>query len=258
MKQPTPPRTGATSRAAIPPQILLQLSRGEIETKTLSEGLAIDFVVLVKACKFNVPFPKAKQNLSFDIGIKERMRRVGAWMFEELGLEGIAEYCDHPSDTVRAWCAYAVAEQADLSLKTLLTQIKPFADDSHFGVREWAWIAVRDRIADEIELALNLFQSWTTQRSTNIRRFAIEATRPRGVWCAHIPMLKEQPEIALPLLTTVNSDPEKYVQDSVANWLNDASKTQPDWVRKVCTEWRETSPTKETERICHGSLRSLS
>ncbi len=44
---------------------------------------------------------------------------------------------------------------------------------------------------------------------------------------------------------------------SVANWLNDASKSQPDWVRDVCARWLRESPAKETAWIANHATRTL-
>lgn len=63
--------------------------------------------------------------------------------------------------------------------------------------------------------------------------------------------------MALPLLDAVKSDAHKYVQDSVSNWLNDASKTNPEWVRQVCATWTQQSDTKHTRRIVTRATRSL-
>ena len=61
--------------------------------------------------------------------------------------------------------------------------------------------------------------------------------------------MKQNPELGLTILEPLKSDKAKYVQDSVGNWLNDASKTQPDFVKNLCEKWKKESPTKETAYI---------
>jgi 3-methyladenine DNA glycosylase AlkC len=109
-----------------------------------------------------------------------------------------------------------------------------------------------------VDDAIGLLHPWVRDRDENIRRFASELTRPRGVWCAQIETLKAQPWRALPLLEPLKADPSRYVQNSVANWLNDASKTQAEWVDEVCRRWLARSRAPATEYIVRRACRSLS
>ena len=138
-----------------------------------------------------------------------------------------------------------------------LNQIKPLVADNHFGVREVVWMAIRPEIEKKLSKTIKFLVNWTEDENENIRRFTTEATRPRGVWCKHIDALKKRPELALPILENLKSDPSKYVQDSVGNWLNDAGKSKPSFVINLCKKWSKASPTKETEKIIKRAKRTI-
>jgi 3-methyladenine DNA glycosylase AlkC len=144
-----------------------------------------------------------------------------------------------------------------LPLPAKLDALRRFAADPHFGVREIAWTAMRDEVAGAVDEAVALLRPWVLDPNENIRRFASELTRPRGVWCAHIEPLKAEPWRGLPLLEPLKADPSRYVQKSVANWLNDAAKTQPQWVDEVCDRWSRESKAASTQYIARRARRSI-
>lgn len=252
------PRKGATRAADIPADVLAALSRGELQSATLAEGLALDQALLVRTA-FPHLSPQALKDMdaACQLGILKRMAGIGAALLQALGSNGIAQCQAHASDTVRGWACFMIGAQPGLDLPSRLTAIRPLADDAHFGVREWAWMAVRPHLAQELDAAIAHLVPWTQEPSERLRRFASEALRPRGVWCPHIPTLKRQPERALPILSPLRADSSAYVQDSVANWLNDAAKDHPDWVQALCAEWLQVQPTTATHRICQRALRNL-
>jgi len=249
-------RKGSSKRSDIPPDILAALNAGTLETATLAEGLAIDFRQLLSRVA-----PELREAdldaVRGEVGVTSRMRAAGVLLQSQLGIASFDRFAGHSSDTVRGWAAYLVGAVPKLTLKQRLTHIQSLADDTHFGTREWVWLAMRDRIAAEIPTAIQLLTPWTRSSSANIRRFASESTRPRGVWCAHIAVLKAEPELGMSILEPLRSDSSKYVRDSVANWLNDAGKTQPDWVRQLCHRWTKESPTAETAMIVKRAMRNL-
>lgn len=226
-----------SSPAEVPPELRRQLNRGEIESATLGEGLAVDFTTLLRTLDVDC-------DIDPGLGITKRMTLAAEAL---LDFDGDLER--HPSDTVRGWAAFRAGLRPGWTLEQRLEAVRPLAQDAHFGVREWAWLGVRPAIAAEIERAIGLLTEWA-DGAPFLRRFASEATRPRGVWCAHIPLLKKKPALGLPVLDRCVGDGSKYVQDSVANWMNDASKTRPDWVRETCARWN-------VEYVTRRALRSI-
>jgi 3-methyladenine DNA glycosylase AlkC len=253
-----PLRKGARRMADIPPAILRQLNRGEIECISLVECLAVDFASILKHSVDNVSDQTLRDiKAAKDMGWLGRTKYAGEILYRDMGLAVVSDLAGHTSDQVRGWAAMLVTAAPKLSLKKRLALVKPLADDPNPGVREVAWIALRPFVAAELESALELLQPWTESKSGNIRRYACEITRPRGVWCAHITALRNDPAPALPLLAALREDPSRYVQNSVANWLNDASKDNPAWVKKVTQQWQRGTVSKETAYICKRALRTL-
>ena len=243
--------------ADIAPARLALLNGGSVASATLTEGLAIDFAQLLAAAVPDLGAVRLERmRAQAAAGITKRMA-LAAQLLLEANVD-LALLQAHPSDTVRGWACFVVAAQAGWSLPQQVAAMRPLADDGHFGVREWAWLALRPRLAEHLSDAIALLAPWTADPSERVRRFASEALRPRGVWCAHIAQLKEQPQLALPLLQPLRADQAVYVQDSVANWLNDAAKSQPDWVRSLCAQWLLESPNAATQRICKRAQRSIS
>lgn len=251
-------RKRATRVSDIDPEILTALSHGEQQSATLVEVLAIDQTLLLRSV-FPALSTQSLQTaeVACQQGIVKRMAGISAILLAELGMAGIELCMSHRSDTVRGWACFMIGAQTEMRLTERLDAIRPLADDGHFGVREWAWLAVRPALVLELENAIEQLAVWTGSPSERIRRFASEALRPRGVWSAHIAALKQQPERALPILSPLRADPSPYVQDSLANWLNDAAKSHPDWVMALCQQWLQPSPSAATQRICKRAMRNL-
>jgi 3-methyladenine DNA glycosylase AlkC len=252
-------RKGAVRVSDIPKAVLEGLNAGTLESVNLTEWLAVDSQKLLETILPSLKIKSAKSILESaqevaGLGVIQRTEKI-AILLEVAGapLELVSS---HRSDVVRCWAAYIAVTRAK-NLKAKLEAIKPFAADSHFGVREIAWMTWRPNLITDLEPALKLLEAWTISDDANVRRFASEASRPRGVWCTHIQALKDKPEIATQILEPLRSDDAKYVQASVANWLNDASKSRADWVEETCARWLLENPSKETKWIVNRALRSL-
>ncbi|SHF80653.1 DNA alkylation repair protein [Dysgonomonas macrotermitis] len=258
-----PTRKGARSQKDIPQDILNQLNKGLIESVNLTEWLAIDQIILIHnilqpdyatACEESINGLKNKT-------VTHNIRTIGEVLLRKTISENddrlFGKLSPHPSDMARCWAAYIVGLNECITVEEKLERIKPFAADTHFGVREIAWMAIRHETEKHIEKVIRIFTGWAVNSDDNIRRFSCEAIRPNGVWCKHIDRLKTEPELALPILEKLNSDPSKYVQDSVANWLNDASKSKPDFVKNLCRKWAAESTSKSTSYIIKRALRTV-
>jgi 3-methyladenine DNA glycosylase AlkC len=245
----------ARTMATIPAETLRALHEGTLETRTLVEILAIDLRVLMAHALPSVP-KAAWRAIDPDEGITRRMALAASAAHGAVGPRALAALIGHQSDVVRGVAAYIVG-QTTPRLGDALELVRPLADDANPGTREWAWLALRPLVAADVSGAIARLKRWTTDDSPNIRRIASEITRPRGVWCTHLGELKADPRPGLALLEPLRADPSGYVQDSVANWLNDAGKSDARFVRELCARWGKAPVNAATARILKRATRNL-
>lgn len=262
-------RKGARKLQDIPQEVLALLNVGEIETVNLTEWLAVEHSLLISVCFPTLGFSQKQISILLEIikvqpkpSTMNTIKIVGSKLFEICSQEGNLDEAydklsEHTSDSIRCYAPYLVALNGNLSIEEKLNKTKKLVADPHFGVREVVWMALRPEIEQYLGKSISFLSQWAGDKNENVRRFTTEVTRPRGVWCKHIEILKENPEIALPILEKLKTDPSKYVQDSVGNWLHDASKTRPEFVIELCEKWQKESCEKATEKIIKKARRTI-
>ena len=145
----------------IDPTRRAQLDAGTIEAATLTECLSVDFAALLP-CAVPAIGEQAVETMrrAAAEGVTRRMALAAHLVLDHGGVPVFDALRDHPSDTVRGWACFMVGAVEDIPLADRLHLIRPLADDPHFGVREWSWMAVRGHIAAELDDAIDLLAGW--------------------------------------------------------------------------------------------------
>jgi len=118
-----------------------------------------------------------------------------------------------------------------------------------------AEFAVRPFIIKHEERMMAQMMAWSKHESEHVRRLASEGCRPVLPWAQALPAFKKDPSPILPILEQLKTDPDLYVRKSVANNLNDISKTHPNLVAKIAREWYGKNPL--TDWIVKHGCRTL-
>ncbi|MCL2812774.1 MAG: DNA alkylation repair protein, partial [Clostridia bacterium] len=100
-----------------------------------------------------------------------------------------------------------------------------------------AEFAVRPFIINHEERMMAQMFAWSKDENEHLRRLASEGCRPQLPWGQALAKFKKDPTPILPILEQLKADPSLYVRKSVANNLNDISKTHPDLVAKLAKDW---------------------
>ncbi len=262
-------RKPAKRRSEVGQDVLDALHKGTIESKNLVEWLCIDRVRLVGflASSFSqAESKKTHQLLQSEIGTTinglsplKQSFALGALLVQTFGLKStvFTVLTSHTSDVAREISAVMIGDGEHLTFARRLAWIKPLADDPNPGVREVAWMALRKHVQLDLVGSIRSLVPWTGSRNERLRRYASELTRPRGVWCTHLEELKSNLDLGLPILDPLCADESDYVQKSVANWINDASKTDPGWAIRLTKRWKKQSDTVATEKIVRRALRTI-
>jgi len=132
---------------------------------------------------------------------------VGLFMPDYVGLYGLDDF--------------------DFSMEAL-KYFTPYAS-SEFAIREF--------LKRDLEKTLTVMVAWSEDENQHVRRLASEGCRPRLPWSFRLEALLHDPTPVQPILENLKADPERYVQKSVANHLNDISKNHPSWMLQLVSAW---------------------
>jgi 3-methyladenine DNA glycosylase AlkC len=106
------------------------------------------------------------------------------------------------------------------------------------------------------ELTYRQVLQWACADNAHLRRLASEGSRPRLPWAQRLPAFQRDPAPVIAVLELLKDDPERYVQRSVANNINDISKDWPDRAVALCREWLKDAPEGRQWVVRHA-LRDL-
>ena len=91
--------------------------------------------------------------------------------------------------------------------------------------------------------ALPLIEEWLNSDCANVRRAVSEGLR---IWTSR-PYFKDNPQIAIQLLSAHREDTSEYMRKSVGNALRDISKKYPELVSEELNSWDLSS--KEIKQV---------
>lgn len=99
-------------------------------------------------------------------------------------------------------------------------------------------LAVRSFIIRDEARMMAQMAAWSkNDEDEHVRRLASEGCRPQLPWGQALNSFKRDPAPILPILEQLKNDPSASVRKSVANNLNDISKTHPELVAKIAADW---------------------
>jgi len=116
-------------------------------------------------------------------------------------------------------------------------------------------MAVRPFIINHEERMMRQMTIWAKSDNEHIRRLASEGCRPQLPWGQALTSFKKDPAPVLAVLELLKADPSLYVRKSVANNLNDISKTHPELIAKIARDWYGNN--EHTDWIVKHGCRTL-
>ena len=118
-----------------------------------------------------------------------------------------------------------------------------------------AEFAIRPLIVRHPARVMAQMLAWADSENEHLRRLASEGCRPQLPWGMALTAFKADPAPVLPILERLCDDSSHYVRNSVANNLNDISKTHPELVLDIAKRWQGHS--ERTDWIIKHACRTL-
>lgn len=116
--------------------------------------------------------------------------------------------------------------------------------------------AIRTFMDSDLDVTLAAALGWTEHPDEHVRRLASEGTRPYLPWARRVRALTARPDATIAILDALYRDESEYVRRSVANHLNDLSRTDPALVVEQARKWSD-QPDVNTPKLVRHALRTL-
>lgn len=169
-------------------------------------------------------------------------------------VESLPEPLEDDSSPFEGWLQWPIAEFIALfGLDSPEESMEAIEVLAQVFAAEYAVRPLMRRYFDQIAECL---LSLTYHPSGAVRRFCAESLRARLPWGVVVEQLQTEPDRVLPVLEVLRADPLPSVRRSVADCLNDLSKSQPDWVVEVCRRWK-TEGSETVAAVVRQGLRGL-
>ncbi|MNS67180.1 putative lyase [compost metagenome] len=101
------------------------------------------------------------------------------------------------------------------------------------------------------EESLGEIEKWLSNENPNTRRAVTEGLR---IWTSR-PYFKDNPKIAIDIISNLKNDSSEYVRKSVGNSLKDISKKYPELIKEELAKWDLKS--KEENQVYKYAIKKL-
>lgn len=139
-------------------------------------------------------------------------------------------------------------ENWELSLSFLKELTKRFTGE----------FAIRPLLKEHPGEVMDELAIWTKDKNVHVRRLASEGVRIRLPWSQKLYVALDEFERYTAILTNLKDDPEKFVQKSVGNNLNDLYKEAPEKAESIIIKWQMSGQSKAQEWIIRHGMRNQS
>lgn len=113
--------------------------------------------------------------------------------------------------------------------------------------------AVRTLLREHPKKVMDEMIKWTLDENVHVRRLASEGVRIRLPWSRKLYAALDEFERYTVILTNLKDAPEKFVQKSVGNNLNDLYKDAPEKADYIISQWEKSGHSKAQDWIIkHG------
>ena len=118
--------------------------------------------------------------------------------------------------------------------------------------------AIRPLLKEHPKEIMDELIIWTKDENVHVRRLASEGVRIRLPWSPKLYVALDEFERYTTILTNLKDDPEKFVQKSVGNNLNDLFKDAPEKAELIIDKWQKGETSKAQEWIIkHGRRKQI-